>query len=86
MNEYNESDALESGLLFIPVGWELTLRGMGRPQQVINDDLRRCDYGVFVLHDRWGSPTSKSGGYSSGTEEEYALARQLGQFIGIAGN
>lgn len=79
VNEYNESDALENGVLFIPVGWELTLRGMGRPQQLINDDLKRCDYCVILLHDRWGTPSSTAGQYSSGTEEEYALAKQLFQ-------
>lgn len=77
INEYNESDALDEGLLFVPIGWEVTLRGMGRPQQLINRDLRRCDYCVFVLHDRWGSPTSRNLQFSSGTEEEFALARQL---------
>ena len=30
---------------------------------------------VFVLHDRWGSPTGSS--YTSGTEEEWALAEEL---------
>ena len=28
---YNEMDAIPRGLLFIPVGWEATLPGMGRP-------------------------------------------------------
>ncbi|MGC2659579.1 MAG: DUF4062 domain-containing protein [Bryobacteraceae bacterium] len=77
VSEYNETDALENGVLFMPIGWELTLRGMGRPQKLINEDLRRSDYCVFLLHDRWGSPTSESGQFSSGTEEEYLLAREL---------
>lgn len=77
INEFNENDAIENGMLFIPVGWELTLRGMGRPQQLINEDLRRSDYCVLLLHDRWGSPTSESSQYSSGTQEEYSIAREL---------
>ena len=66
---------IEKGALFHPVGWEDTIGGAGRPQELINDDLRQCDYAVFVLHDRWGSPTGS--GYSSGTEEEWALAEEL---------
>jgi hypothetical protein len=57
------------------VGWEDTLGGVGRPQALINEDLKQCDYAIFVLHDRWGSPSG--GGYTSGTEEEWALAEQL---------
>ena len=60
---------------FHPVGWEDTLGGAGRPQEQINEDLRQCDYALFVLHDRWGSPTGN--GHTSGTEEEWNLAEQL---------
>jgi len=63
------------GVLFHPVGWEDTVGGVGRPQELINEDLKQCDYAVFVLHDRWGSPTG--GGYTSGTEEEWTLAEEL---------
>ncbi len=76
LNDYNESDALEDGALFIPIGWELARAGMGRPQELINKDLRRCDYCVLVLRDRWGSPAGGGGKYSSGTEEEYHVARE----------
>lgn len=76
INDYNESEALEEGLLFIPVGWELALAGMGRPQALINEMVERCDYFVLVLHDRWGTAPSAGGPYTSGTEEEYHLARE----------
>jgi hypothetical protein len=33
---------------------EDTLGGIGRPQELINEDLRQCDHAVFVWHDRWG--------------------------------
>jgi tetratricopeptide (TPR) repeat protein len=56
------------------VGWADTLGGVGRPQELINEDIRQCDYAVFVLHDRWGSPTGTA---SSGTEEEWALVQEL---------
>ena len=63
------------GIIFHPVRWESTVGGVGRPQELINEDLKQCDYAVFVLHDRWGSPTG--GIYASGVEEEWALAEQL---------
>lgn len=75
---YNEADAFSRGLLFWPVGWEYTLPGMGRAQHLINDDLRRCDYFVLLLKDRWGSPPGDgAAGYTSGTEEEFETARAL---------
>jgi hypothetical protein len=72
---YTALNAEYRGVLFHPVGWEDTLGGVGRPQSLINEDLKQCDYAVFVLHDRWGSPTG--GGYTSGTEEEWELAEEL---------
>ena len=76
IGEYNDSDALRRGVMFLPVGWEATLGGVGRPQSLINKDLRECDYFVLVLWDRWGSPTGRvpEEGYASGTEEEYTEA------------
>jgi Domain of unknown function (DUF4062) len=57
------------------VRWEETVGGIGRPQAHINEDLEECDYAVFLLHDRWGSPPGD--GHTSGTEEEFQLAEQL---------
>jgi len=79
INDYNESDALDDGALFVPVGWELARAGMGRPQELINAMVRRCDYFVLVLHDRWGTAPSAGGPYTSGTEEEFHIARQCFQ-------
>ena len=64
--------------MFQPVGWEDTLGGVGRPQEIINEDLRTCDYFLMMLWDRWGSrpdssPTAK---FSSGTEEEFNVAKE----------
>jgi tetratricopeptide (TPR) repeat protein len=72
---FNEDDAHERGTTFIPVGWELTLAGVGRPQELINDEVRRSDYLVLVLWDRWGTPPAVDGPFTSGTEEEYNVAR-----------
>ena len=77
VQSYNESEAVHRGVTFIPVGWEETLGGVGRPQSIINEDVRKCDYFLLLLCDRWGSPSSKDGsGYTSGTEEEYSVAME----------
>ncbi len=75
LRRFTALNAEHRGVLFHPVGWEDTLTGVGRPQALINEDLKQCDYAVFVLHDRWGSATG--GDYSSGTEEEFVLAEEL---------
>jgi hypothetical protein len=75
LEKYTSLNAERRGVLFHPVGWEDTLGGVGRPQALINEDLKQCDYAIFVLHDHWGSPSG--GGYTSGTEEEWALAEEL---------
>jgi tetratricopeptide (TPR) repeat protein len=76
LNESNDTDAVERGALFIPVGWEFTLPGCGRPQALINQDIEKCDYFVLILRDRWGSPTDAGDRpkYTSGIEEEYHVA------------
>src|SRR5947208_1405622 len=75
LERYTAVHSEPRGVAFQPVGWEETVGGVGRPQELINDDLKQCDYAVFVLHDRWGSPTGS--GHTSGTEEEWAIAEQL---------
>jgi hypothetical protein len=63
--------------MFLPVGWEDTLGGVGRPQSIINEDLKRCDYFVMVLWDWWGTPPGGDHpNCTSGTEEEYRLAME----------
>jgi hypothetical protein len=57
LTTFNEHHGEPNGIVFAPVGWEDTLGGVGRPQELINEDLRQCDFAVFVFHDRWGSPT-----------------------------
>jgi hypothetical protein len=75
LTKFTTVHADERGVVFHPVGWEDTLGGAGRPQALINEDLKRCDYAVFILHDRWGSPSG--GRHTSGTEEEWVLAEEL---------
>ena len=76
ISKYNETEAVHRGAHFIPVGWESTLGGVGRPQSFINEYVRSCDYFVLMLWDRWGTPPNPSGTgkYTSGTEEEYHVA------------
>jgi hypothetical protein len=56
------------------VGWEDTLPQYGRAQAVINQDLETCELFVGMLWERWGTPPSKDGPYTSGFEEEYEIA------------
>lgn len=74
--EHNEIELQGRGLVFTPVGWEITLGGVGRPQALINHELITCDYFILVLWDRWGTPTDTSGEkeFSSGCEEEFNVA------------
>src|SRR5438270_12988400 len=78
VEDYNQTDAIARGVLFIPVGWEDTLAGAGRPQGLINEDLAGCDYFVLVVWDRWGTPTDLAGQskYTSGIQEEFFVAQR----------
>lgn len=75
LTEFNEDEGLHRDITFWPIGWELAAAGTGRPQQIINDEVEQCDYLVLVLWDRWGSDPGGTSGATSGTEEEYEVAR-----------
>ncbi len=75
LEKYTRIHSQPRDVAFQPVGWEDTIGGVGRPQALINEDIKQCDYAVFVLHDRWGSPTGSH--YTSGFAEEWALAEEL---------
>ncbi|HZF93653.1 MAG TPA: tetratricopeptide repeat protein [Allosphingosinicella sp.] len=77
IEKYNTEDAVRRGVLFIPVGWEHTIGGVGRPQSIINKELEECDALFLVLHDRWGSDPGAPDGSTSGTQEEFNLAMRL---------
>lgn len=70
INSLNKSQKFN----LVPVGWEDTLIGKGRPQELINKDLAKSDLVIFILWKRWGSPSGK---FSSGFEEEFFLANKL---------
>ena len=76
LTKFSNTHSEKRGLIFKPIGWESMLKGAGRPQSIINETaLRLCDYAVFVLHDRWGSPSSSI--YTSGVQEEFAIAEEM---------
>jgi tetratricopeptide (TPR) repeat protein len=75
IQDYNEAESLPRDVLFHPVGWEDTLGAVGRPQAIINEDVRASDFFILLLWNRWGSrPGTRSSRFTSGTEEEYHIA------------
>ena len=79
IHKYNFTDAHARGVVFIPVGWEQTTRGAGRPQALINEQVRECDYYFMLLWDRLGSspePEGVTGPYAYAVQEEYEVARE----------
>ncbi|MCH8087095.1 MAG: tetratricopeptide repeat protein, partial [Chloroflexi bacterium] len=74
LTQVNKIKANALGIELKPLGWEDTPPGIGRPQELINEDVKKADLCVMLLWKRWGTPT---GEYSSGFEEEYELARDL---------
>ncbi|MFB3896035.1 MAG: tetratricopeptide repeat protein [bacterium] len=74
IEEVNQIKAHRLGIELEPIGWEDTLPGKGRPQELINQDIEQVDLMVMLLWQRWGSDTGK---YSSGFEEEYELGKSL---------
>jgi len=64
------------------VGWEQVRPELGRPQELINPLVYKCDVFIGLLNRRWGSET---GLYSSGFEEEFEVALQRRQSGGTPG-
>ena len=76
LREWNETFSLDRGIAYHPMAWEDTLPGKGRPQSLINIDVRKCDFLILLLWDRWGTPPGGEGSYTSGTEEEFKIANE----------
>lgn len=74
ISKFNADDAHESGLTFIPKGHELAYPGAGRPQGLINEQVRASDYCLIVFWDKWGMSPDHQRRFTSGTEEEYEVA------------
>lgn len=71
--ELNRSIAPQLGIMIELVRWEDFVPGMGRPEQVILDqvDIEQCDVFIGLLWNRFGTPTGHA---DSGTEEEFEVA------------
>lgn len=78
LRAFSETVAEGRGFLFKPIGWEEAVGGKGRPQELVNKMLRKCDFFLLILWDRWGSPPDVHGktDYESGTEEEFGVAEE----------
>lgn len=74
VDEFNESLADELGYHIELLGWENTVPGFGRPQELINQDVDRCDLFIGLIYKRWGTPPDKEGKFSSGFHEEFELS------------
>ena len=74
LENLNQSLGLHSDLRFDFYGWEQTVPGEGRPQDLINQALDACDIFVGILGERWGTPPGGPYGFSSGFEEEFNRA------------
>jgi hypothetical protein len=55
------------------LGWEDTLPGYNRPQELINKDVDACELFIGILWRRWGQ---ESGKFSSGFEEEFVRVKE----------
>jgi len=74
VDEFNKLWADRLGIHVELVGWEDTVSRFGRPQELINRDLERCEAFVGLMWRRWGMPPSHDGPYTSGFEEEFELS------------
>ncbi len=79
LRRINKLKANQMGIQLEPLGWKDTLPAWGRPQELINKDVEECDLFVMLLWTRWGTAPAENSAYSSGTEEEFELARSMYQ-------
>ena len=73
VDQFNSTLGERFNLTVDLLGWEDTLPGAGRPQELINPEVEKCEVFIGLLWRRWGSPT---GNFSSGFEEEFTLAME----------
>ena len=71
VTEFNQTLAHTFGYQIELFGWEDTVSRYGRPQQIINHEVDRCDVFLGMLWKRWGTPSDTEGTHSSGFEEEF---------------
>ncbi len=73
--QLNAGLAANCGIILDLKSWHQVMPGMGSPQQVILNQIPISQWDIFigVVGSRFGTP---SGGFASGTEEEFRLAYQ----------
>lgn len=76
IEEYNTYEASPNGMRFEAIGWDIVASTMNQPQEEINKLIRKCDYFVLLLHDKWGSSTPTDSKYYSGSHEEIHVASE----------
>lgn len=74
VDTYNRNFAELLGYHIQLVGWEDTASRFGRPQEIINRELRKCELFIGMLWERWGTAPDDDGIFGSGFEEEYNIA------------
>ena len=78
VDQVNTSIAYPFGWHIQLLGWEDTLPGAARPQDIINREVDKCELFVGLLWRRWGEPPG-SPDYTSGFHEEFERAKQRRQ-------
>ena len=69
--EFNDSWSDALGYHVELLGWEDTVSRFGRPQDLINEDVDRCDLFIGMIWKKWGTPPSHDNRFTSGFEEEF---------------
>ncbi len=57
-----------------PYGWERSMSGRGRAQELINREMETCDLFIGIMGQKWGTPPGLDDRFSSGFEEEWELS------------
>src|SRR6185437_3401465 len=57
------------------VGWERVIPSFGRPQELINKELKTADLTVVVFWNKIGAPSAEKGDIT-GTLEEFKIAAE----------
>jgi hypothetical protein len=76
LESINNLRAHSLGLHLEAVGWERVMPSFGRPQELINSELRTADLVVVLFWNRVGFP-AKRDSKKTGTIEEFELAREI---------
>lgn len=71
VDDFNKSWAEFFGYEIVLFGWEESAPSFGRPQEIINENVDRCDLFLGMIWKKWGTVPTHDSTYSSGFEEEF---------------